>query len=233
MGLHPVTRNSVSDQVIAQMKENIEKGIWKPGERLPGEMQLCDAFGTSRVTVRNALQKLAGEGLIETKVGDGSYIRKYSLSDAMSRMNIPGNLTGREFRELLEFRCVMEGSLCELAVSRMSEDELGRLSQSYDAMRFAQQDEEAFAAADVSFHTILASCCGNKLLEAAYQMICANLSRVMKDIVHQRGQNSGLKYHKSILDAATARNAKEARAAMEQHMHEMTEELLETSFKST
>ena len=70
----------MSDQVIAQMKENIEKGIWKPKERLPGELQLCEIFGTSRVTVRNALQKLAGEGLIETRVGDGSYVRKYSAN---------------------------------------------------------------------------------------------------------------------------------------------------------
>lgn len=225
MGLHPVTRTSVSDQVIAQMKENIEKGIWKPEERLPGELQLCEIFGTSRVTVRNALQKLAGEGLIETRVGDGSYVRKYSLRDAMARMNIPSSLTQEEFRELLEFRCVMEGPLCELAVLRMNDDELNRLCQSYHAMVLAQLDEDAFAAADVSFHTILASCCGNQILEAAYQMICANLSRVMKDIVHQRGKASGLKYHKQILEAAQAHDAAKARAAMERHMQEMAEEL--------
>ena len=111
MALHRVMRNSVSDQVIAQMKENIETGTWLPGQRLPGEIQLCEIFGTSRVTVRNALQKLAGEGLIETRAGDGSYVRKYSLCDAMSRINIPGSMTEREFRELLEFRCVMEGPL--------------------------------------------------------------------------------------------------------------------------
>lgn len=226
MGLHPVKRSSISDQVIAQMKENIEKGIWMPGQRLPGEMQLCEAFGTSRVTVRNALQKLAGEGLIETRVGDGSYVRKYSLCDAMSRMNIPGSLTDREFRELLEFRCVMEGPLCELAVSRMTAEELERLGECYDTMCRTQQDEEAFAAADVSFHATLASCCGNEILAAAYQMICANLSRVMKDIVRKRGKASGLKYHKAILDAAKDHNAKEARAAMERHMQEMAEELL-------
>ena len=112
MGLHQVTRNSVSDQVIAQMKKNIEKGNWKPGERLPGEMQLCETFGVSRVTVRNALQKLAGEGLIETKIGDGSYVRNFSISEAMSRVSIPVGLSDQEFRELLEFRCVMEGPLC-------------------------------------------------------------------------------------------------------------------------
>ena len=223
MGLHPVTRSSISDQVIAQMKENIETGVWKPEERLPGEMQLCEIFGTSRVTVRNALQKLAGEGLIETKVGDGSYVRKFSLSDAMARMNIPGSLTEREFRELLEFRCVMEGPLCELAVLRMSEEDLTR--QDYDAMSAAGPDEEAFAAADVSFHTTLASCCGNQTLESAYKMICTNLSRVMKDIVHKRGKASGLKYHKAILDAAMARDAGRAREAMEQHMQEMAAEL--------
>lgn len=226
MALHPVMRNSVSDQVIAQMKENIETGAWTPGQRLPGEMQLCEIFGTSRVTVRNALQKLAGEGLIETRAGDGSYVRKYSLRDAMSRINIPGSLTKREFRELLEFRCVVEGPLCGLAVARMNADELERLSQCYDAMCLALQDEEAFAAADVSFHATLASCCGNQILEAAYRMICTNLSRVMKDIVHQRGKASGLKYHKAILDAAKARDAKKAQAAMEQHMQEMERELL-------
>ena len=225
MGLHPVTRSSISDQVIAQMKENIETGVWKPEERLPGEMQLCEIFGTSRVTVRNALQKLAGEGLIETKVGDGSYVRKFSLSDAMARMNIPGSLTEREFREFLEFRCVMEGPLCELAVLRMSEEDLTRLCQDYDAMSAAGPDEEAFAAADVSFHTTLASCCGNQTLESAYKMICTNLSRVMKDIVHKRGKASGLKYHKAILDAAMARDAGRAREAMEQHMQEMAAEL--------
>lgn len=226
MGLHPVTRNSVSEQVIAQMKENIEKGIWKPEERLPGEMQLCEIFGTSRVTVRNALQKLAGEGLIETRVGDGSYVRRYSLSDAMSHINILGSLSTQEFQELLEFRCVMEGPLCELAVMRMNEEELGRLCESYDAMVASKHDVEAFAAADVSFHMILASCCGNQILESAYQMICANLSRVMKDIVHKRGKDSGLKYHKAILDAAKAHDAAGARAVMEQHMHEMAEDML-------
>ncbi len=225
MGLHPVVRSSISDQVIAQMKENIETGSWEPGQRLPGEMQLCEIFGTSRVTVRNALQKLAGEGLIETRVGDGSYVRKFSLCDAMSRMNIPGSLTDREFRELLEFRRVMEGPLCELAVSRMTAADLERLSECYDTMCAAQQDEESFAAADVSFHTTLASCCGNQILEAAYQMICANLSRVMKDIVRQRGKASGLKYHREILAAGKAHDAKGARDAMERHMREMEEEL--------
>lgn len=230
MGLHPVTRNSVSDQVIAQMKENIEQGIWKPEERLPGEMQLCEIFGTSRVTIRNALQKLAGEGLIETRVGDGSYVRRYSLSDAMARMNVPGSLTAEESKELLEFRCVMEGPLCELAVLRMTEEDLTRLCQNYDAMAAARQDEEAFAAADVAFHATLASCCGNRILASAYQMICANLSRAMKDIVHRRGSASGLKYHKTILDAAKAHDAKGARNAMEQHMQEMAADLSGTDF---
>lgn len=226
MGLHQVTRRSVSDQVIAQMKENIENGTWQPGERLPGEMQLCEAFGVSRVTVRNALQKLAGEGMIETKIGDGSYVKKYSISEAMSRVNIPGNLTDREFRELVEFRCVMEGPLCEMAVSRMTEKDLKKLHQSYDKMCSMQQNEAGFANADVNFHTILASCCGNEILEAAYRMICANLSRAMQDIVHRRGKASGLKYHKAILEAAEAHDACLAREAMEKHMQEMAAELL-------
>lgn len=225
MGLHQVTRQSVSDQVLAQMKDSIENGTWQPGERLPGELQLCEAFGVSRVTVRNALQKLAGEGLIETKVGDGSYVRKVSISEAMCRMNIPGSLTSQEFRELLEFRCVIEGPLCELAVSRMTQQDLNKLRQSYDKMCAMQQNESGFAKADVDFHTILASCCGNEILKAAYQMICSNLTRAMEDIVHRRGNASGLKYHREILEAAQAQDARKARTVMEEHMQEMVREL--------
>lgn len=225
MGLHQVTRQSVSEQVLTQMKEHIENGTWQPGERLPGEMQLCETFGVSRVTVRNALQKLAGEGLIETRVGDGSYVRKVSLSEAMTRMNVSKTLTDREFRELLEFRCVMEGPLCELAVSRMTQEDLDHLQQIYSTMCAMQQDEPAFADADTTFHITLAACCGNEILKAAYQMICANLSKAMKDIVHRRGNASGLKFHGEILEAARNRDAARARAVMEEHMQEMIKEL--------
>ena len=226
MSLHEANRSSVSDQVIRQMKENIAQGIWQPGKRLPGEMQLCEIFCVSRVTVRNALQKLAGEGLIETKLGDGSYVKQISISEAMAKVNVPGGLTGQEFRELVEFRCVMEGPLCEMAVSRMTETDLEMLRRSYDAMCSMKQNESGFAKADIAFHTLLVSCCGNKILESAYRMICTNLSRAMEDIVHRRGESSGLKYHKAILEAAESRDARGARLAMEAHMQEMAAELL-------
>lgn len=226
MELHQVTRQSVSDQVIAQMKENIENGIWKPGERLPGETQLGESLGVSRVTVRNALQKLAGEGLIETRVGDGSYVRRLSISEAMSRVNIPGALTEKELRELLEFRCVMEGPLCGLAATHITERGIAQLRQIYQEMCSVGQDETAFAAADVKFHTTLVSFCGNDILIAAYQMICVNFSKAMPEIVHRRGNASGLRFHKRILGAIETRDATAARAIMEEHMKEMVQELL-------
>lgn len=226
MSLHETSRSSVSDQVIRQMKENIAQGVWLPGKRLPGEMQLCEIFGVSRVTVRNALQKLAGEGLIETKLGDGSYVKQVSISEAMAKVNVPGGLTDQEFRELVEFRCVMEGPLCEMAVSRMTQTDLETLRRSYDAMCSMKQNESGFAKADLTFHTLLASCCGNQILESAYRMICTNLSRAMEDIVHRRGESSGLKFHKAILEAAESRDARGARLSMEAHMQEMAAELL-------
>ncbi|MDO5422657.1 MAG: FadR/GntR family transcriptional regulator [Eubacteriales bacterium] len=226
MTLHQVTRQSMSEQVLAQMKENIADGTWTPGERLPGEMQLSETFGVSRVTVRNALQKLAGEGLIETRVGDGSYVRRLSISEAMSKVHTPGVLSEEEMRELLEFRCVIEGPLCGLAVSRMTGADVEKLAQCYADMCSAKEDAAAFAAADVAFHRTLAACCQNEILTAAYEMICANLSKAMPDIVRQRGKAAGLKFHKEILEAARAGDAKRAQAAMEEHMEEMARELL-------
>ena len=55
-----------------QLREQILSGGWKPGDKLPSENELAAQFGVSRVTVRNALQRLSGLGLLETRFGEGS-----------------------------------------------------------------------------------------------------------------------------------------------------------------
>ena len=74
MAIQKISRASIGDQVYQQMKDQIVNGEWKAGDRLPSENELAEQFGVSRVTVRGALQKLAALGLIETKLGDGSYV---------------------------------------------------------------------------------------------------------------------------------------------------------------
>jgi GntR family transcriptional regulator len=62
-------------QIEQDMRERIETGIWKPGQQLPSEMELCALYKVSRTTMRQAISHLVDEGLIVRERGRGSFIR--------------------------------------------------------------------------------------------------------------------------------------------------------------
>ncbi|WP_376796029.1 GntR family transcriptional regulator [Thermogemmatispora sp.] len=67
-------------QVERDMRERILSGAWKPGQQLPGEMELCQLYGVSRTTVRQALGVLVDEGLIVRERGRGSFVRDLTIT---------------------------------------------------------------------------------------------------------------------------------------------------------
>ncbi|WP_069804336.1 GntR family transcriptional regulator [Thermogemmatispora onikobensis] len=67
-------------QVERDMRERILNGTWKPGQQLPGEMELCNLYGVSRTTVRQALAVLVDEGLIVRERGRGSFVRDLTIT---------------------------------------------------------------------------------------------------------------------------------------------------------
>jgi len=62
-------------QVAAILRQRIEDEIYRPGERIPTEFELCDQFGMSRISVRQALGELEHEGLLHRRQGSGTYVR--------------------------------------------------------------------------------------------------------------------------------------------------------------
>jgi GntR family transcriptional regulator len=69
-----VQTKSVADQVEEILLERIRNAIYSPGSRMPSESELSEDFGVSRATVRTVLAKLAVNGLIIRKQGDGTYV---------------------------------------------------------------------------------------------------------------------------------------------------------------
>lgn len=74
----PASKNSLVPmhyQVEQDMRERIAAGVWKAGQQVPGEMELCTLYGVSRTTLRQAISALVDEGLIVRERGRGSFIR--------------------------------------------------------------------------------------------------------------------------------------------------------------
>lgn len=62
-------------QVEHDIRQRIETGVWQPGDRLPSEQELSDLYGASRITIRQALGKIASDGLVSREAGRGTFVR--------------------------------------------------------------------------------------------------------------------------------------------------------------
>ncbi|MFC6314349.1 GntR family transcriptional regulator [Lapidilactobacillus achengensis] len=67
-----------------QLKRDIESGIWKVGDRIPSERALSVQFQVSRMTLRQALQTLVEEGILERRVGAGTFVARQKVQEKMS-----------------------------------------------------------------------------------------------------------------------------------------------------
>ena len=66
-----------------QIKTEIEEGKWQVGDRLPSERELSEKFNVSRMTLRQAIQTLADEGILERKIGSGTYVARQKVQETM------------------------------------------------------------------------------------------------------------------------------------------------------
>ena len=66
------------------LKESIEKGKWQVGDRIPAERELAEKYGVSRMTLRQAVQTLVDEGILERRVGSGTFVARKKVQEKMS-----------------------------------------------------------------------------------------------------------------------------------------------------
>jgi GntR family transcriptional repressor for pyruvate dehydrogenase complex len=234
--LGPVGRGSVVDGVIERLEELILSRL-EPGETLPSEGQLAEALGVSRLSVREATRALEARGLLDISKG------------RRPRVAVPnGSLVGDFFRsavrrdprallDLIEVRRALEVHIASLAARRAGQRHIADLDLSINAMRAAEQEFEAFHAADVRFHENLAVASGNALLvfliEAFAEPLRASRQRSFAGhLARGGGIDDVIQQHQTILDAVKDRNPKRAAQAMRDHLQQ-TEQDLRTHMQRT
>ena len=216
--IQPIKRVNISDQVFEQLKNQLLNGNWKPGDKLPSENELSEKFQVSRVTIRQALQKLTALGLLETRFGEGSFVKEAQIGNYMNVLVPHAYLGKKTTLEVLEFRQVVETESAGLAAERATADDIRTLRDILSRMQMLQNDSLAFAKADLDFHIAISSITRNSLIIATNSILNDILSVSMQDIVDQLGFEIGLYYHEKLIDAISAHDSALATDIMREHI---------------
>lgn len=217
----------MKQQVFEQLRNDIVRGTWPPGTRLPSENELGVKFGCSRISVREALHMLASLGLVEMRHGDGTFVRPYAGEVLLSPLFPMIALERTDIHHVLEYRRIVEPGSVALAVARAGDAEIAELEKACDTLKASTQDLDAFARSDLEFHLCLARASRNPVLVKVNSVIRDVLSASWEEIVRTLGTRDGLHYHHLILDAVKARDSRAAVALMEEHVARTIDRLKE------
>lgn len=217
--IKPIKKVNISEEVFLQMKQLILDREWKSEDKLPSESELCKLFDVSRVTVRNALQKLVALDLIETRLGDGSYVKMIDETASFNRL-VPTVYFEENFDSILEFRREIESGTCAIAACKADENDITDLRNMLKKMENLQDDLEQLALADLDFHYKIAQISRNALIIKTYEIISDVYRSHMKRMVKKMGGEMGMFYHKEIVDSIEAGDGDRARSYMYKHIAE-------------
>ena len=218
MAISKIDKSSVSDEVFKQIKANIVAGTWKSGDKIPSEHELVDAMGVSRVSVRDAIQRFVGMGILTVKRGEGTYVNEIIPSRYFDSL-LPLLLLERpEYLDVQEYRLMLEPQIARIAALKATDEDIQKLRLSVENLNKQVENDQEFGKEDTNFHCILAECTGNALLVKINQLIVDVMESAMQQAIVIVGYGGGIKYHSLILDSIEARNPHEAERLMYEHI---------------
>jgi len=216
--MHKIKSQKVSDQVYEQLLGQITNRTWKEGSKLPSENELRTLLGVSRISVRAAIHRLTALGLVETRQGEGTFVRKVT-ADTYSDLMMPMFLVNKNtIKEILEYRLVMEVGAIELAAARITEAELDALEEIVVRMEANTSDIKTFAEDDVRFHVLIAKASKNQMIINVMNFMYDLMDVSMESIVNHLGMHDGKYYHRLILQELRTGNQAAAVNAMREHV---------------
>ena len=203
----PAPRATFQEQVLEALGRDICSGRVRPGQLLPPEAELCTRFGFSRIVIREAIKSLAAKGLLEVTRRLGTLVLEPTRWNLFDPDIIGWRAESAVFdatlqRDLMEMRRIIEPAAVRLAAMRASEEDRRNLRSAYMAMARAVAGKGDYVKADLEFHTIILSACGNQFVRQMQDAMAA-LLRVSFDVITKKpgGPAHSLPLHEAVCEA--------------------------------
>jgi GntR family transcriptional regulator, transcriptional repressor for pyruvate dehydrogenase complex len=217
----PVNVDRVSQVIVDQIKVLIRDGRLLPGDRLPSERELCQRFGVSRVTVREALRVLEAGGLLTIRVGahGGAFLTSPTterLSEGLADLISVSKLTAAN---VTEARIIVELGILPLAVERATSDDIAALFAMVDEAERALAAETYSVEMSAAFHIRVAECTHNPAIAMLVQSFHGPLLMSLEE-AHQSAPmgHQGMDEHRKLAQAIKDRDLAAARKVATTHL---------------
>lgn len=207
-------RMTAVEQVVREIREAVRVGRLVPGQRLV-EADLTQELGVSRGPLREALSRLAAEGLVEIEPYKGATVRRMTREDVI---------------DLFRVREALEGQAARLAAEKIDDGEnRKRMTEARHEIEIAGalEDPWQYMEENISFHDLIIELSGNQLLASLSEQLQTNAFRLRHHAwVRGASRDASVGGHKAVADAILAGEPDEAESAMRAHVGDALAELL-------
>ncbi len=225
--LRPIRKTRAYEEIVRQVQSLTASEAFKPGDRLPSERELAEQFQVSRVTVRQALSVLQAMGVIESRVGDGTFAggAQNSIVTVLAPMLHPPKST---LLEQLELRRLIEPEVARLAAERASEAQIGEMRRSLARQQGLLDRGQSIIEEDSALHLIIARSSQNSLLVRMMESIHELLRDSREESLRARTtMERSLAGHRRIVDAIAKHDRAGARQTMLRHVLDVQAMIIE------
>ena len=155
--------SSLVDQAVTKLREFILSKKFKPGDVLPGEIDLAEQLGVSRTIIREALSRFRMFGIVDSRRRRGMILQSPDILKGMEMAMVSPWLTAGTLRELFEFRLMLEVGIADLLFEKKSDRLIKKLERIVEKENDAENESERMKA-DAEFHAALYAATGNETL---------------------------------------------------------------------
>jgi DNA-binding FadR family transcriptional regulator len=218
-----VTSARISEMIVDQIRDLIRQGQLRPGDRLPAEREMCDQFGVSRVTVREALRVLESSGLVQIRVGarGGAFVTAPDRTRVGEGLTDLLTMSAVSAADVTEVRFILELGLVPLVCERADDDDLEALREiCRQARADARRNRSYSMDLSAQFHVRVAESTHNAAVAMLVESFRGPLLMSL-EAAHDRAPDMGklgVREHEQFVDAIAARDPERATEIMREHL---------------
>lgn len=218
----PARKHNLYEEVAKQIIQMINDGIWKPDEKILGEIELARQFEVSRNSIRESIKALELIGILESRTGIGTFVSTNAMVN-INNMDLTNLIeTESSLVEIFETRLIIEPGLMYLAAKNATSKDVEALYEIIDRSKKAIMSNAYTFNLGFEFHRYIFNLSGNKILINLMESITESLIMTRHSVFYKHLNEHIISYeleeHSAMVECIKKNDAMTAKNLMYRHI---------------